>query len=505
VPPEEFVPLEHLFPDPHALKSNLITAEFSGPCPVTGQPLRLPRTQLAENVAHQLMSRLNSAEPKMFGVLIARARDGQLGVLKAFSGKWEGHFQRAGWVPPMLELEPSRLEISTKKDLEEMKLRLQELAQTESSRQVLREHWKMEGDRLDEELRQNKRLRDARRQQGEAESVLATLSKNDSRRKREFKKERATALAPLSAAESEMAELKRNRKALSRALQAEMHTRFEAGLWDGKPWSLASLFPSGPPTGTGECCAPKLLHFARQHSLQPVALAEFWWGESTEKRQKGSFYPPCAERCQPLLGPLLSEASWSISTVYTDNDLLVVDKPSGLLTVPGREVWNQDSLVTRLQSEWGELHAVHRLDLETSGLVVLARNLATLGALQRMFAERRVNKTYEALLQGCPEGASGRVEAPIGRVPGGRYRVCSEGKPAITEYRVLNAREARLELKPLTGRSHQLRVHCAQSLERPIFGDPLYGQADGRLMLHARALKFSLKGKTLDLESPVPF
>jgi tRNA pseudouridine32 synthase / 23S rRNA pseudouridine746 synthase len=507
VPPKEFFPLERLLASDDIPEPDLITAVFSSHCPSSGKELRLPRTRLAEQLAHQLMAEIKDREAKMFGILIARAPKGQLGLLKAFSGKWEGRFHHSGWVPPMLELEPSPLEISTKKKLEEIKTQLRILAETKvySQRRSLSAHWNLKARQLQDQLKENKRLRDQRRKAGEPEPLLATLSQDDSRRKREFKRDQAEALAPLKEIELEMNDLKRTRKDLSRALQAEMHARFEAGLWAGKPWSLASLFPSGPPTGTGECCAPKLLHFARQHNLQPVALAEFWWGESTEKRRRGQFYAPCVERCQPLLGPLLSDASWSLESLYDDHEILVVEKPSGLLTVPGREVWNQDSLVSRLRSEWGEIHAVHRLDLETSGLVVLARSVSTLGELQKIFADRQVEKTYEALLQGCPDALSGQISDSIGGAIKGRYSLCPQGKTALTEYRVLNSRQARVELKPLTGRSHQLRVHCSMSLGQPIVGDPLYGRTDRRLMLHAKKLKFRFRGKTIDLESPVPF
>ena len=447
----EFVPLVSLGPQ-FLQHDSRPTAVFSGLCPVTGRELQLPRTSLAERLAHEMMSTLKSRESKMFGILIARAPNGQKGVLKAFTGKWKDRACHPGWVPPMLELEPSALEISTKSKLDQLKDQLQALAKTDCYRQRLevKSQWDSRERRLKEKLRERKRLRDATRKEGVPESELAALSREDSRRKRQFKLEYAEALAPSKRIESKIVALKRERKALSRALQAEMHARFEAGLWKGKPWSLASLFPYGPPTGTGECCAPKLLHFARRHNLEPLAMAEFWWGESTDTRRKGHFYPPCVERCQPLLGPLLSDATWALDRVYSDAEILIVEKPSGLLTVPGREVWNQDSVLARLEDEWGELFAVHRLDLETSGLIVLARNVSTLGRLQKMFSERKVQKTYEALLESCPSSLAGRIDDPVGRASNGRYRICSGGKSAFTEYQMLDPDEARIELKPVS-------------------------------------------------------
>lgn len=484
-----------------------VTADFCGRCPVSNELLCLPRTVLAEQVAHQIMETLQTDEPKMFGILLCRSQRGELGYLKAFSGKWNGRSRRDGWVPPMLELEPTPLEVFTKRELEEIKQTLQGLVKTKlfTEGDALVEEWKARTVQLEEELRERKRLRQLCRQKGDNPEVLAQQSKQDSRRKREFKEQRARALRPIEELHSQIAGLKKRRRKLSRTLQQEMHSRFEGDLWQDKPWSLASLFPSGPPTGTGECCAPKLLHFAAENELEPLALAEFWWGDSTENRRKGGFYPPCAERCEPLLGPLLSQARWTVDVVYQDSRLVVVEKPSGLLTVPGREVWSQDSLLNRLESEFGELFAVHRLDMETSGLVVLARDLGTLGELQKLFACRAVEKVYEALLLGCPDAGAGRIEDGLESESNGRYRVGPDGKFAVTEFRVLDREQARVELKPLTGRSHQLRVHCAESLGCPIQGDTLYGRGGERLKLHARSLSFNWDGEAWNFESQVPF
>lgn len=495
--PEEFVTLTGFF-DHEVPSGDTVKASFQGVCPSSGQTLSIPRTSLAESVARKLMTGLPDGESKMFGVLLVRASSGELGLLRAFSGKLDGSFRHPGWVPPMLELRPSKLEISTKERLESLKRKLQELSETElyRNRSAVREDWESRSLDLETRHRRRKQERDERRAGGAPESDLASLSKHDSREKREFKREKAEALEPLRRLEEQIAALKSERKSISRTLQKELHDRFEAELWQELPWSLASLFPSGPPTGTGECCAPKLLHFARRHELEPIALAEFWWGESTENRQRGEFYPPCEERCGPLLGPLLSRAVISIPVVYHDSHLLVVDKPSGLLTVPGRQTWNQDSLIRRLQNSWGPLLPVHRLDLETSGLVIVARDAEVQGKLQKLFSQRLVKKSYQALLKHLPDSPSGQISRPI------------QGKEAVTRYRLLNEQERRFELQPLTGRTHQLRVHCARDLKCPIRGDSLHGDgAAPRLMLHARELEFQhpLTGKSMLLESVVPF
>ena len=495
--PEEFVPLTKFFnhdvPADHAVRAN-----FQGVCPSTGRILSIPRTTLAEMAAQRLMETLPDGEPKMFGVLLVRAKSGELGLLRAFSGKLDGSFHHPGWVPPMLELRPSELEISTKRRLAVLKQQLQDLGRTElyRNRQSLRKDWERRGLALEDRLKTRKRERDKRRAAGVPEAELASLSKHDSREKREFKREKSAALEPLDRLEEQITALKSERKSISRTLQRELHDRFEAELWNEMPWSLASLFPSGPPTGTGECCAPKLLHFARRHRLQPITLAEFWWGESTDIRQRGEFYPPCEERCQPLLGPLLSNATSTIPVVYHDPHIVVVDKPTGLLTVPGRQTWNQDSVVRRLQGRWGALFPVHRLDLETSGLVIMARDSESQGEIQKLFSQGRVEKIYQALLTDLPDSSTGQIARPI------------RGKDAVTNYRLMDETERRLELRPLTGRTHQLRVHCARDLMCPIQGDRVHGDGAGpRLMLHARRLELQhpLTGKRLQIESVVPF
>lgn len=506
-PPTEFTPLEQILEKPW---DDRVTAIFSGTCPVTGDSLSLPRTVLAERAAQAVMNTIPYTEDKMFGVLLARRPDGVVGLLKAFSGKLQGSFHHPGWVPPMLELAPSTLENTTKARLEELKSELKGLAahRLYDQRDSIKLAWSQRTEAFNRQQLELKRERARRRLEGACPVELAAESRGESARKRAFKKERAAALEPLERLEAEVARLKGERRELSRALQAELHNRFDAELWKQLPWSLTSLFPSGPPTGTGECCAPKLLYFARSHDLKPLALAEFWWGDSNETRQGGEFYAPCEERCGPLLGPLLSTAEFEIPVLHEDPYLVVVSKPSGLLTVAGRQSWNQDCLLGRLAPQWGPLYPVHRLDLETSGLMILARDSAVQGRMQKLFAERRVLKTYQALLRETPRPMSGRISEPIARRPDGRYSVSAEGRSAVTDFRVLEARSSRLELKPVTGRSHQLRVHCAQALGIPILGDRLYGKPDRhRLMLHAQGLEFlhPVEAKPIKIECEVPF
>ena len=272
-----------------------------------------------------------------------------------------------------------------------------------------------------------------------------------------------------------------------------------------------------PPSGAGECCAPKLLQYAFANGLSPLSMAEFWVGASpkNEIRQEGMFYAPCSGRCVPILRYMLGGMNIEAperehdetlcrqtKIIFEDSWLMVVDKPSGLLSVPGKE--EQVSLVSYLAQERNlpYLQAAHRLDQDTSGLLVLAKTPEVYKTLQAYFQRRDILKRYEAVLAG--EGArnmadEGLISLPLLPNPYDRPRQMvdeAHGKPAITRYRV---RERRLDdtvfidFYPQTGRTHQLRIHAAHpnGLNAPIAGDRLYGgQAASRLMLHAAEISF---------------
>ena len=284
-----------------------------------------------------------------------------------------------------------------------------------------------------------------------------------------------------------------------------------------------------PPSGAGECCEPKLLQYAFLHGYKPISMAMFWWGSSpkTEVRQNGYYYPACNGKCKPILEWMLegidienkghneaeSETKTTLSTdvkiLYEDDYLAVVAKPSGLLSVPGKGC--QPSVYSILKKRWegkSDVFMVHRLDMATSGLLVVARNAEIHKALQVQFIERTVKKKYIALLplsildKQLP--ASGRIELPLSPDPNDRPRQRvdnANGKPAITEYRIIgkttygkkDTEAVKIELYPLTGRTHQLRIHCAHpdGLATPIIGDSLYGQRSERLWLHAEYLEFT--------------
>ncbi len=312
----------------------------------------------------------------------------------------------------------------------------------------------------------------------------------------------------------------------SRRLQDWLFDQYVVVNGRGERRSIRQIFADRglvPPGGTGDCAAPKLLQYALTHGLRPLAIGEFWYGASParEIRRSGAFYPACTGKCGPLLGymlqgvevepnPLESDAHWKLSDPlvrYEDDTLIVAEKPAGMLAVPGRPVEGvppRKSLQDWLGEYTGRpVLACHRLDMDTSGLMVFAKSRKAQAILQQQFEHREVSKAYLAwvMADGKPLkiGDKGKISLPISPdwYDRPRQKVDPEqGKPAVTDYEVLDIRAdgaAFVRLIPYTGRTHQLRVHCAHpaGLGRPILGDRLYGgaQAD-RLLLHAAYLSF---------------
>jgi tRNA pseudouridine32 synthase/23S rRNA pseudouridine746 synthase len=338
------------------------------------------------------------------------------------------------------------------------------------------------------------------------------------------------ALAPLKAS---IVAMKEERKRRSAALQRWLFEQFKVLNANGKEKSLLDIFAeySGiiPPGGAGECAAPKLLQYAYLNSLTPIAVAEFWVGASPhgEVRRDGCFYGACKSKCEPILGFMLQgldveenalEKGCDISNiniVYEDDHILVVDKPSGVLSVPG--IMGGTSVQQWLRDEYlhsNELFVAHRLDMATSGLLVAAKSMEVYKELQRQFAGREVQKQYTAILDGVPVNGEGVIELPLAADYDNRPRQKVDyvgGKPAVTRYKVIGTVErdgrqcAVVCFEPVTGRTHQLRVHAAHKdgLDCPIVGDALYGTVGERLMLHASRITFvhPVSKENVELES----
>lgn len=509
----------------HPLKETALgeqTAFYSGCCPISGSTVRLPRTTLSEEIALAVAADLRLDEGKMIGVLVVRDGSGQLGYAKAYSGELDPPQGLTGWVPPLHFVSMPNEALGKldcwKSELAELSRRLEDHPYLER-----REYWQRRRSELAKIHRAAKAERDGVRQRGDGrtEEALQEESRRHSRERRLLRRESELELDRLQddyrALKERWDRVKRDRRTFSRDLQARMHRDFSDSVASLLGCRLERIFANGLPTGTGECCAPKLIGWAAKQGYTPLALAEVWAGpDSAKGRHAGEFYLACKARCQPLLGPLLARALRDpIKVLYSDAHLLVVDKPSGLLTVAGRYPWSQECVLTQFDEE---LYPVHRLDLETSGVLLLARDPQTLADLQKQFADRQVIKVYQALLDGRPVALSGRIERPLGPVlqeetttvegdDRPRHAIRDDGKEAITEFLMLNTEENRIEFRPLTGRSHQLRVHAADVLGCAIRGDALYGEGGERLKLHAVSLTFChpRSGEPLTVESTPPF
>ncbi|MBN3888437.1 MAG: RluA family pseudouridine synthase [Nostoc sp. JL31] len=543
---------------------------YEGRCPQSGDLLKLPRTSMSEAIAHGLMQYLinndcYSREGKMYGILLVELPNSEQRVLKAFSGLLNSCSVVEGWVPPI----PGRDEVAfeesrTLAQLDAIKQEIITLKQLTERQQyeMLSNDFEQQLQAMSDRHRYCKHQRQEKRQQicntltPEALTIALEQLDEESRQqgieRRQLKRQQNAILQPLqqiiAATDARISELKQQRKALSRQLQTQMHASYSLTNFSGRSQSLQELMPGGSPTGTGDCCAPKLLHYAATYNLKPLAMAEFWWGGSSINQDKvpGEFYGACAERCQPLMGFLLSGLRpnppapfpareggvrspspdrggvWgevTLPIIYEDEWLIAVNKPAGLLSVPGRYRDRQDSVLSRLRNLLADgmaLVSVHRLDRETSGILLLARDRQTHRQLSQQFQQRQVHKVYEAILSGVLTVEQGKIELPLWGDPENRPEQkvdWQQGKPSLTHFQVM-AREGdytRVEFTPLTGRTHQLRVHAADTrgLGITILGDRLYGcrAVTSRLHLHARELRFDHPQleKTLHLQAITPF
>ncbi len=561
------------FTDCNCVSNSLPSYYYQGVCPQTAEFLSLPRTALVEQIAYGLMQHLNrderySREGKMYGILLVELNNGDKRILKAFSGLLNSCSLVEGWIPPISGRDEVVFdEKLTLVELEKIKLSIITLTQLPERQQY--DDLVREFEMRSHIITNNHKIRKQQRQQKRqlADTVLNAALDEESRQDgielKLFKRDRNAALEPLkkiiTSADIRVIELKRQRKELSRQLQAKMHAAYSVMNFLGQSESLQKLIPSIP-TGTGDCCAPKLLHYAATQGYKPLAMAEFWFGAANQDKIPGKFYGACLERCQPLMGFLLSGLTQSkqitdrdINTVidseniqqnhynslflygqgnpaptnsllpiiYQDEYLIAVNKPAGLLSIPGRYYHNQDSVTSRLRNFLAneKIIAVHRLDQDTSGILLIARNLETYRQITQQFQQRQIHKVYEAVLSGLISVNQGVIELPLWGNPQNRpYQEVNfqYGKLSVTSFKVINQviskqeNYTRIEFVPLTGRTHQLRVHAAdvRGLGIPILGDKLYGCSAGasRLHLHARELKFEHpQGKTLHLHAETLF
>ena len=510
---------------------------YTARCPQTGMPWRLPRTQEIEAIARGLMQQLAAAVPKtgtLYGVLLVETTTGNRAVLKGFSGG----DAMAGWVPPLTAMAQVALAepqvLARLAHLKETLIALKQLPAREHHRQLC-QRYAAQLQSLAAGHRGRKRERDRKRAhyhshlQGDAlaQSLaeLARESQQDSRERRCLKCDRDRSLAPLlreiAQADRDIQTLKQRYKTLSQRWQTQLHTAYAMGntqsTWAAESGDLACA-------DVCDRAAAKLLHHAVAHGLTPLAMAEFWWGDPQGKNHPGQFYGASPEDCQVLMRLAKLSAFSPLSTVpltilYQDEVLIVVDKPAGLLSVPGRRYHLQDSVLSRLRcqlSEYSFLQVVHRLDRDTSGILVLAASPGAHAGLGRQFAQHQVCKTYEAVLTRPIPMTAGAIKLPLWSNPDERPRQSVNiacGKPSLTHFHLLQSGERpRIQFVPHTGRTHQLRVHSAhpQGLNSSILGDSLYGSQPNpaeRLHLHATSVQLvhPVTQKRLKFTSDTPF
>ena len=432
----------------HTLHTDLPKPErFTYPFFYEPHPLCL----LAAEEVKQEIRRINPKEGKMFGVLVVETAQQQLGFLAAYSGLLEGHNDWGYFVPPIFDAQQPNGYFKTRE---------REIMASEEHKQMSQE--------LQTWLFHQYQLLNAR---GETKDLV--------------------------------------------------------DVWQDYHCSerIRRKFPL-PPGGTGDCCAPKLLQYAYKEGLKPICMAEFWWGESPKNliRHHEQFYPACRGKCKPVLtwmmqgldvDPSPEETNTShlgAEIVYEDEAVVVVNKPSGMLSMPGRQ--ETYSVATWAEERWPGSMVAHRLDMSTSGIILVAKTEEAYHALQEQFTERVIKKKYFAIVEGIPKDEHGIVKLPLSSDP--MNRPCQivdyeHGKQAITEYRILATRQdyTLLALWPHTGRTHQLRMHCAhhEGLGCPIMGDELYGRKADRLYLQAQAITFvhPLTNKRMHFELPYPF
>jgi tRNA pseudouridine32 synthase/23S rRNA pseudouridine746 synthase len=493
---------------------------------------------------------------KMFGVLVVQSPDGEVGFLRAFSGMLAGRWDVEGFVPPLFDraaresFEPAgeaqvkalfaRAEAArASPELSELRARHAALVARHAADRTAMHAQHLA--RHQERHMRRAELASAGLSEEARLDALHALERQSKADKAELRRLKAEQLAERAELEGKLARLERRLRAHDRLrrivcvrLMRRIHDTYVIPNARGETRPLRALFPPPDPLhGAGDCAGTKLLAYAYRNGLRPLALAEFWWGNPPlgGGRVAGVFYPACRDKCGFVLpfmleglrvapprtfAPAPSEAA-RLEVVYEDPWIVVVEKPCGLLSVPARDTSLTDSVLSRLRALYPHATGpllVHRLDLDTSGLLVAALDAHTHAELQRQFLRREVHKRYVAWVDGCVRGERGAIDLAIRVDLDDRPRQIHDpvhGKRAVTEWQVLERRGARthVALFPLTGRTHQLRVHAAHplGLGAPIVGDRLYGRADTRLHLHAEAIPFRHPetGMTMSFERPAPF
>ena len=483
-------------------------------------------------------AKLKNAIGKMFGILVVKKTDNSLGYLAAYSGKLADNSFPHKFVPPIFNMRSEgSFYLEGEKKIEKIGAEIQLLKKDENylslKKSLKKLSKKIEADLAAQRKKMKTSKLSRRLQKKEAKANLDAAnfnilnkkliqeSYNDQFYYKELQEyysykieESKTLLADF---ENKIIGLIALRKKTSAILQNTLFEKYQFLNQQKETKGLLAIFnnPSvKPPAGAGDCSAPKLLQYAFQHHLTPIALAEFWWGISpnSEIRKHKNFYPSCLSRCKPILNHMLEgiemeenlllknlSKNQKLRIVFEDDDLIIVNKPPEFLSVPGKEI--ADSVYTRIKQKYptatGPL-IVHRLDMSTSGVIVLTKTKEANKIVQKQFIKRTVKKRYVALLSGKLSKKQGVIKLPLRLDLDNRPRQLVDfinGKKAETNWNVIsqNDKHTRVHFYPITGRTHQLRVHAAhkEGLNTPIKGDDLYGNKQDRLYLHAEFIEFT--------------
>ena len=508
---------------------------------------------------------------KMFGVLIvenAQPASGapEIGYLAAYSGQIGGRSDWDDFVPAVFDyLQPDGYFKTHEAEISGINQSIRKLEANTHMKEAkglilqLQEERKHTIAAYQEKLKKAKAKRDARREAGslnpeeEAEMVKESqFMKAELRRLKKSLSEKTSLETEYEAYQADILSLKQLRKTLSDALQQWLFSQFRMQNHEGESKDLLEIFRDAalrdyqqatiatsriaalkmvPPAGSGECCEPKLLQYAYSLGYKPLQMAMFWWGESPKEeiRHHLHFYPACNGKCKPILQWMLPASTFEpaavdlslynkVETLYEDREIAVIHKPEGLLSVPGKDA-AQPSVYALMRSKYPEATGpliVHRLDMSTSGVMMIAKTEFAYHRLQKAFLNHQIQKKYVAIISGKVIPEKGIISLPLMPDYLDRPRQIvdhEQGKEAITEYEVLEPVDdshLRIALYPKTGRTHQLRVHCAhqEGLNAPILGDPLYGnEKAARLHLHAEEITFEhpLTGKKMTITRKADF
>ena len=508
---------------------------------------------------------------KMFGVLIvenAPPASGapKIGYLAAYSGQIGGRSDWDDFVPAVFDyLQPDGYFKTHEAEISGINQSIRKLEANTHMKEAkglilqLQEERKHTIAAYQEKIKKAKAKRDARREAGslnpeeEAEMVKESqFMKAELRRLKKSLSEKTSLETEYEAYQADILSLKQLRKTLSDALQQWLFSQFRMQNHEGESKDLLEIFRDAalrdypqatiatsriaalkmvPPAGSGECCEPKLLQYAYSLGYKPLQMAMFWWGESPKEeiRHHLHFYPACNGKCKPILQWMLPASTFEpaavdlslynkVETLYEDREIAVIHKPEGLLSVPGKDA-AQPSVYALMRSKYPEATGpliVHRLDMSTSGVMMIAKTEFAYHRLQKAFLNHQIQKKYVAIISGKVIPEKGIISLPLmpDYLDRPRQIVDHElGKEAITEYEVLEPVDdshLRIALYPKTGRTHQLRVHCAhqEGLNAPILGDPLYGnEKAARLHLHAEEITFEhpLTGKKMTITRKADF